>query len=203
METNKDDEQEYILKFIIIGDTCVGKSNLLLKYTDRNFNNRHDITIGVDYGVRRICYNNNLYKVQVWDTAGQETFRVITRSYYRNSLGCLLVYDVTNRVSFYNVSGWLDDVKKYSESDLEIILVGNKIDVTNKREVSVEEGQDMANKHNILFIETSAKTGEGVDEAYFNIIKLLDTKIKNGDIIPNVNKLITPTQPTYSYYCCY
>jgi small GTP-binding protein len=137
------DIHDLLLKFIIVGDSYVGKSNLLLQYTNKKFSECHDITIGVEFGLQTISYMNRTYKVQIWDTAGQETFKALTRNYYRNAIGCLLVYDIGRKESFDNIIGWLDDVKKYSNENIIIVLIGNKSD--SERQVSYEEGQEYAN----------------------------------------------------------
>ncbi len=125
----------YQLKFIIIGDTCVGKSCLLLQFTDKRFQHVHDMTIGVEFGSRTIDLNNKLIKLQIWDTAGQESFRSITRSYYRGACAAILVYDITRRDTFAHLSRWLDEAKQNSNPNMVIMLIGNKKDLEHKRMV--------------------------------------------------------------------
>eukprot|EP01033_Poteriospumella_lacustris_P007674 gene7674-gene8408 len=125
----------YLFKFIIIGDTCVGKSCFLLQFTDKRFQHVHDMTIGVEFGSRTIDLNNKLIKLQIWDTAGQESFRSITRSYYRGACSALLMYDITRRETFTHLSRWLDEAKQNSNPELVIMLVGNKKDLEHKRAV--------------------------------------------------------------------
>lgn len=165
----------YLFKFIIIGDTCVGKSCFLLQFTDKRFQHVHDMTIGVEFGSRTIDLNNKLIKLQIWDTAGQESFRSITRSYYRGACSALLMYDITRRETFTHLSRWLDEAKQNSNPELVIMLVGNKKDLEHKRAVSVQEGEAFARNHNLLCMEASAKTGENVEEAFITTsIKVLD-----------------------------
>lgn len=197
----------YILKIIVVGDSSVGKSNLLLQFTDNNFNEYHDLTIGVEFGIRTISYDNDIYKIQIWDTAGQEAFQAITRSYYRGAVGCLLVYDITNRNTFDHIVRWLDEVKTYSNNqELVISIVGNKTDIEELREVTIKEGEELAKKHGLLFIETSAKTGYNVNEVYLSIIKEIKKKISNEQIILKENNegslsmLHSMYEPSY---CCY
>ena len=155
----------YLFKYIIIGDTGVGKSCLLLQFTDKRFQSVHDLTIGVEFGARLIHLpgeNKTAIKLQIWDTAGQESFRSITRSYYRGACGALLVYDITRRDTFTNLVRWLDEARCNSNPEMVIALVGNKADLEAKRVVSRQEGADFAAKHRLLFVETSAKTAERV-----------------------------------------
>jgi len=158
---------KYLFKYIIVGDTAVGKSCLLLQFTDKRFQPVHDLTIGVEFGSRTITIDSNQIKLQIWDTAGQEKFRSITRSYYRGAAGCLLVYDITRRETFEHLPTWLDDCRKYSNQNITIMLIGNKSDSENKRQVSKEEGEEFARKNNLTFVETSAKTSDNVEHAFF------------------------------------
>lgn len=119
----------YLFKYIIIGDTSVGKSCLLLKFMDGTFRQKHEITIGVEFGSKILNVAGKNVKLQVWDTAGQESFKSITRGYYRSAAAALLVYDVTNEKSFRNVERWLEDIKQFSSSNIEVILVANKADL--------------------------------------------------------------------------
>jgi len=159
---------KHLFKYIIVGDTAVGKSCLLLQFSEKRFQPVHDITIGVEFGSRTILIAGNQIKLQIWDTAGQEKFRSITRSYYRGAAGCLLVYDITRRETFEHLPTWLDDCRKYSNQHITIMLIGNKCDSENKRQVSKEEGEEFARKNNLTFLETSAKTSENVEQAFLD-----------------------------------
>eukprot|EP01122_Echinamoeba_exundans_P006395 TRINITY_DN1788_c1_g1_i1.p1 TRINITY_DN1788_c1_g1~~TRINITY_DN1788_c1_g1_i1.p1 ORF type:complete len:210 (-),score=60.08 TRINITY_DN1788_c1_g1_i1:126-755(-) len=173
---------KFLFKYIIVGDTAVGKSCLLLQFTDKRFQPQHDLTIGVEFGSRTITIDNNQIKLQIWDTAGQEKFRSITRSYYRGAAGALLVYDITRRETFEHLTTWLEDCRKYSSPNIVIILVGNKIDLEANRQVTREEGETFAQKNGLYFIETSAKTAENVDEAFIKTAKEIYQKAENGEI---------------------
>ena len=153
----------YLLKYVIVGDASVGKSNLLLRYTHGQFRDEYQLTIGVEFGSNNVILDNSVYRVQIWDTAGQENFRSITRSYYKNSACALIVYDITNRISFENLSNWIDDCKNSSPKTVFLVLIGNKCDLENNREISEEEGREFAEKNGMLFFETSALTGENVN----------------------------------------
>lgn len=161
---------EYMFKYIIIGDTGVGKSCLLLQFTDKRFRADHDLTIGVEFGARLINLDNKQIKLQIWDTAGQESFRSITRSYYRGAAGALLVYDITRRDTFNHLNRWLDEVRQNSNPHMAIILIGNKCDL-ERREVSAEEGAQFARQNGLIFLETSAKTAKNVEEAFISTAK--------------------------------
>ncbi|KAL5370446.1 putative Rab2 GTPase [Cryptosporidium parvum] len=170
---------DYLFKYIIIGDTAVGKSCLLLQFTDRRFRVDHDLTIGVEFGARIINLDAKKIKLQIWDTAGQESFRSITRSYYRGAAGALLVYDITRRDTFNHLSKWLNDVKRNATPNMTIILVGNKSDL-DRREVTTEEGVEFAEKNGLLFIETSAKTSNNVEEAFMKVAEKIYKNILDG-----------------------
>uniref|UniRef100_A0AC11CR26 RAB2A, member RAS onco family n=1 Tax=Ovis aries TaxID=9940 RepID=A0AC11CR26_SHEEP len=154
----------YLFKYIIIGDTGVGKSCLLLQFTDKRFQPVHDLTIGVEFGARMITIDGKQIKLQIWDTAGQESFRSITRSYYRGAAGALLVYDITRRDTFNHLTTWLEDARQHSNSNMVIMLIGNKSDLESRREVKKEEGEAFAREHGLIFMETSAKTASNVEE---------------------------------------
>lgn len=170
----------YLFKYIIIGDTAVGKSCLLLQFADHRFRPDHDLTIGVEFGSRLVSVADKDIKLQIWDTAGQESFRSITRSYYRGAAGAILVYDVTRRESFTHLTNWLNDASEYGNSDMTIMLVGNKADLETRRTVSTEEGMKFAAEHNLLFLETSAKTGMNVDASFENTTRAILDKIERG-----------------------
>lgn len=172
----------YILKFIIIGDSSVGKSNILLRFTDNRFHSSHDTTIGVEFATKIISRQNTIYKLQIWDTAGQETFRSITRSYYRGTIGCLMVYDITNRESFESLEYWISDLQKYCDQNMVIVLIGNKTDLEDKRKVSFDEGKEFADKHKISFFETSAKTGDKISDCFVDAVDRINKKIIGNEI---------------------
>ncbi|PVV01727.1 hypothetical protein BB560_003843 [Smittium megazygosporum] len=148
----------------------------------RRFQPAHDLTIGVEFGAQMLQINGKSIKLQIWDTAGQESFRSITRSYYRGAAGALLVYDITRRDTFDHLATWLEDARKHSNSDTTIILIGNKSDLEAKRAVAKEEGQAFANDNGLFFIETSAKTADNVEEAFLKTAENIYEKIQNGTI---------------------
>ena len=170
----------YLLKYVIVGDASVGKSNLLLRYTHGEFREEYQLTIGVEFGSNNLVINNSIYRIQIWDTAGQENFRSITRSYYKNSACALIVYDITRRESFVSLSDWIEDCKNSSPKTVFMVLVGNKCDLSQNREVNEEEGREFAEKHGMLFFETSAKTGQNVEEVFKQSATLIAKKIKEN-----------------------
>uniref|UniRef100_A0A6B2LKG2 Uncharacterized protein n=1 Tax=Arcella intermedia TaxID=1963864 RepID=A0A6B2LKG2_9EUKA len=154
----------------------------MLQFTDKRFIPQHDLTIGVEFGSRTINIDSNQVKLQIWDTAGQEKFRSITRSYYRGAAGALLVYDITRRETFEHLSTWLEDCLKYSNGNIVITVIGNKCDLEGNRQVTREEGEEFARKYNLLFLETSAKTAENVDEAFIHTAKDIYGKQERGEL---------------------
>ncbi|XP_016087199.1 ras-related protein Rab-18-B-like [Sinocyclocheilus grahami] len=171
-----DDDVLTTLKILIIGESGVGKSSLLLRFTDDTFDPELAATIGVDFKVKTIAIDGNRAKLAIWDTAGQERFRTLTPSYYRGAQGVILVYDVSKRDTFTKLENWLNELETYcTHNDLVKMLVGNKIDKDN-REVDRNEGLKFARKHNMLFIEASAKTRDGVQCAFEELVeKILQT----------------------------
>eukprot|EP01087_Luapelamoeba_hula_P023862 TRINITY_DN8885_c0_g1_i1.p1 TRINITY_DN8885_c0_g1~~TRINITY_DN8885_c0_g1_i1.p1 ORF type:complete len:200 (+),score=37.87 TRINITY_DN8885_c0_g1_i1:94-693(+) len=162
-------EYDYLFKILIIGDSGVGKSALLVRYCDDTFNDTFISTIGVDFKIKTIEVEGKNIKLQIWDTAGQERFRTITSSYYRGSHGVILVYSVVDRASFSNVEKWVLEVDRYATNNVKKLLVGTKSDLANQRVVPTEEGQALAEKLKIPVLETSAKTSTNVNEAFLRM----------------------------------
>ena len=167
----------YLLKYIIIGNSSVGKSCITMRYIHDSFNEDFKTTIGVEFGSKNVTIKGKIYKIQIWDTAGEETFRSITRAYYKNSVCACIVYDITNRNSFLDVKSWLDDCKKQSPKTVILVLIGNKIDLEEQREVSFEEGNNFAKENNMLFFETSAKNGDNIENIFYNSAEIIDKNI--------------------------
>eukprot|EP01088_Endostelium_zonatum_P017599 TRINITY_DN5269_c0_g1_i3.p1 TRINITY_DN5269_c0_g1~~TRINITY_DN5269_c0_g1_i3.p1 ORF type:complete len:229 (+),score=60.82 TRINITY_DN5269_c0_g1_i3:53-739(+) len=176
-------EITYRFKYIVVGPSGVGKSSLLLRFTDQRFDPSIDLTIGVEFGTRELTVNDSLVKIQIWDTAGQESFKSITRSYYRGAYGALLVYDITNRKSFQYLSGWLEDLRSNADNEMVIMLVGNKADMSDRREITQEEAELFVEEYQLdAFSETSAKTGKSVDDVFIGTAEAILKKIKQGKI---------------------
>ena len=173
---------KYVFKYIIIGDTGVGKSCLLLQFTDNRFNPDYNVTIGAEFGGKMVILDEVPLYLQIWDTAGQENYLSIARSYYRGAAIALIVYDITRRSTFENVERWVSEVRENANSQAIIILIGNKSDMEDNRAVSVSEGRELAKRNNLLFAETSAKEATHVCDAFEFPAKLLCSKISKGDI---------------------
>lgn len=175
---------DYILKFIVIGDAGSGKSCILHQFIEGRQKKSSSHTIGVEFGSKIIQVGNNRVKLQIWDTAGQDRYRAVTRSYYRGAAGALVVYDITNRESFNHVLNWLVDARTLARPDISIVLAGNKCDLKDNRAVSFLEASRCAQENDVLFLETSAITGEGIEEVFARACKSIINKIEDGSIDP-------------------
>ena len=199
-ENNQNDKTLLTLKLLIIGDSRVGKTSLLLNYVEKIFPEAHISTLGVEYKEKEIIKDNYVIRLQIWDTAGEERFRSITKSIYRNANGILFVCDITNRESFKNIKNWIKDADNV-DKDIKGIIIGNKIDLDNERVVSVEDLEEIGKKYNMPFIEASAKTGMNVNKCFEVLIDEL-FKNKNADEIKeeylrkNKNDLSISTKKT-------
>lgn len=162
-------EYDFLFKLLLIGDSGVGKSCLLLRFADDTYTESYISTIGVDFKIRTIELDGKTIKLQIWDTAGQERFRTITSSYYRGAHGIIIVYDITDQESFNNVRNWLQEIDRYATDQVNKLLVGNKSDLTNKRVVSTTTAQEFANSLGITFLETSAKDASNVENAFLRM----------------------------------
>ncbi|MCD7459635.1 Ras- protein Rab-2A [Datura stramonium] len=174
---------KYMFKLIIVGETGVGKTCLLFQLTAGQFNPVYDVTIGTEYGSKMITVDGKPIKLQIWDTAGQEKFRSITRWYYRGAVGALLVYDVTRRHTFEQLSSWLADIREHSDPRLTVMVVANKCDVNGeiRAVVSKEEGEEFARSNECLFMEVSARTAVNVEAAFATTAEQIYKKVGNGD----------------------
>jgi len=176
----------YLFKFIIIGDEAVGKTCLLLQFTDKRYRTTHQVTVGVEFGSKTVEVGGKMIKLQCWDTAGQDRFRSIVRSYYRGAAGALLVYDITRRESFEHVSTWLTEARSNADENLVITLIGNKCDKGADRQVPFEEGHSFAQRNGLYFLETSAVTGHMVDQAFHVTARLVDKKNEREAVYDNL-----------------
>lgn len=162
-------EKHHLIKLLLLGDSAVGKSSLLVRFSDDIFDENFVLTIGVDFKLKQVERNGKLLKIQVWDTAGQERFRTITPAYYRAAMGVVMTYDVTDRGTYDHISYWVEQLGQHGDPQAQMILVGNKCDLEESRQVTTEEGEQLAAKFNMVFYETSAKTGHSVQDAFLGI----------------------------------
>ncbi|XP_032366557.1 ras-related protein ORAB-1 [Etheostoma spectabile] len=170
-------EYDYLFKLLLIGDSGVGKSCLLLRFADDTYTESYISTIGVDFKIRTIDMDGKMVKLQIWDTAGQERFRTITSSYYRGAHGIIIVYDVTEQESFNNVRQWLDEIDRYACENVSRLLVGNKCDLVSKKVVDAGTAQDLASSLKIPFLETSAKSADNVERAFLTMASEIHKRV--------------------------
>jgi Ras-related protein Rab-11A len=185
--TEDEDNYDYIYKIVLVGDSGVGKTNLLLRYLKNKFDQNSKATVGVEFGSKNITIDNSIVKAQVWDTAGQERYRSITSAYYKGSHGALVVYDVTKIESFNNIDKWISDLRNNTNEKLVIMLIGNKVDLDKERTVKSEEGQEKSNENEVAYIETSALDSRNVEKAFESIV----TKIHKTYINDNIKDMQT------------
>ncbi|KAL5205293.1 hypothetical protein ABZP36_033502 [Zizania latifolia] len=170
MAYRAEDDYDYLFKVVLIGDSGVGKSNLLSRFTRNEFSLESKSTIGVEFATRSIRVDDKVVKAQIWDTAGQERYRAITSAYYRGAVGALVVYDVTRHVTFENVERWLKELRDHTDANIVIMLVGNKADLRHLRAVSVEDAKGFAERESTFFMETSALESMNVENAFTEVL---------------------------------
>ena len=196
------EQEDYKIKIIVVGDSGVGKTNLINRFASDKFDTNSKATIGVEFVYKTLKINKEVIKVEVWDTAGQERYRAITSSYYKGAKGAIIVYDITNEDSFNNVESWMNEVTKKGKTDMQFLLVGNKKDLINDRKVTEQKGIDKAKELNMNLFEASALEKTNVNEAFNYLVKEIylnirkekniitnnDEKIGQGGIALNTNK---------------
>ena len=184
------EEYDMMFKVLLLGDSGVGKSSILLRYTKNQFTADMRSTIGVEFGIKYLTLDNLQLKVQIWDTAGMERYRSITSAYYKGAKGVIVVYDICRKVSFDNIDKWIDDFKSKADEDAVILIIGNKSDLQDKREVNTEEVKLKAEKNKMAFMETSAKNNENVSKAFLQLFKEIIKiyKEKNSDTINDIEE---------------
>lgn len=165
------------IKLLMIGDSGVGKTCLLLRYANRSFSPTFITTIGIDFKIKNVEIDSKRIKLQIWDTAGQERFRTITTSYFRGAQGILLVYDVTDRRSFESIRNWVSQIQQHADFHVNKILIGNKCDMLDEKVVSTEEGRKLAKEFNIDFWEASAKNDVHVEQSFISIARAVKDRL--------------------------
>ena len=167
----RQEEFDYLFKIVMIGDSGVGKSNLLSRFVDNTFNIDSKPTIGVEFATKTTNLEGKVVKNQIWDTAGQERFRAITNAYYRGAVGAIIAFDLTKSKTFQNVQKWLGELRDNAEARITVMLVGNKSDLAEMRDVKHEVIEDYVNQNRLFYLQTSAATGHNVNEAFTQLIK--------------------------------
>jgi len=200
---------DYLFKLLLIGDSGVGKTCVLFRFSEDAFNSTFISTIGIDFKIRTIDLDGKKIKLQIWDTAGQERFRTITTAYYRGAMGIMLVYDITNEKSFDNIRNWIRNIEEHAAADVEKMVLGNKCDMNDKRQVSCDRGEGLAREYNVKFMETSAKTSINVEEAFISLARdikrKMDKKLENpnaGGAADGKVKVTTETKPKKKMFSC-
>ena len=178
------DEENYdlIFKLVLIGDSGVGKTNILTRYTKNEFSLATQSTVGVEFGSKIIKKSDKLIKLQIWDTAGQERYKSITSAYYKGSKGAFVVYDISRKPTFENVDKWIGELKTNGSEDVLIMLVGNKSDLEDKREVQIDEVKKKAEQYKIAFCETSALDGKNIEHAFDSLIDEIAKKVEKDKV---------------------
>ena len=211
IEEEESSSYDLLYKIIIIGDTCVGKSNILTRYLKNEFKENSKSTVGVELGSKFLKVNGIGAKVQIWDTAGQERYRSITSSYYKGSHGCFIVYDITSETSFDNVEKWYEQAQKEASKDISVILVGNKCDLENERKVPKEKGEEKAKSFKCPFFETSALSKVNINEIFNEMVNNIYERtggVKNEDeddieiINENEKAVSLNPEPPKKQGCC-
>ena len=195
-------DYDYLFKVLLLGDSDVGKSSLILRYTEETFNSKLVNSIGVDFKMKKKEIDGKIIKVQIWDTAGHERFRSITYSYYRGANAIIIVFDLSDKKSFISITEWLKQIEKHAKENVFKFLVGNKSDLIDERKVTYEEAKQYADEHDLPYIETSAKEGININELFDTSIKtfLTNTKIFVGEKNIKLNSQNTNSSERNS--CC-
>lgn len=183
----KDEEYDYLFKVVLIGDSGVGKSNLLSRFTRDSFSLESKSTIGVEFATRSQEIDGKIIKAQIWDTAGQERYRAITSAYYRGAVGALLVYDIAKHLTYENVTRWLKELRDHADSNIVIMLVGNKTDLRHLRAVPTDDAKQFAEDNGLSFIETSALVSTNVELAFQNILTEIHSNMSRKSLANNDN----------------
>ena len=167
----EDENYEMMFKVVLVGDSFVGKTNIMSKYLKNEFHEDSKATVGVEFGSKQFIIEGHTIKAQIWDTAGQERYKAITSAYYKGAKGAFIVYDITRKASFESVERWVNDLNAAADKKLTILLIGNKCDLEDQRQVTKEQGEEKAGKLEMAFMETSALSGENLDKAFIMMVK--------------------------------
>jgi len=187
---NNKKQFDYLIKLLLIGDSGVGKSSILLRFSDDSFTPNFVTTIGIDFKIRSLEIDGKKVKVQIWDTAGQEVFRTVTTAYYRGAHGIFIVYDTTTEKSFDSLSNWMKCIRENADKSVILMLLGNKCDLVAKRAIDSEKAQTFADENNMQFLETSAKNNINIDEAFTKIVTQIIQNVPLDAISEHKNTVV-------------
>ncbi|XP_029928664.1 ras-related protein Rab-25b [Myripristis murdjan] len=190
-----DEAYSFVFKVVLIGESGVGKSNLLSRFTRNEFNHDSRTTIGVEFSTRTVQVHGLSIKAQIWDTAGLERYRAITSAYYRGAVGALLVYDITKHLTYESVERWLKELYDHADPHIVVMLVGNKADLASERSVPTEEAKDFADKRGLLFLETSALESTNVEAAFNDVLAEIHRKVSSKEVIRGSINAVSLTSP--------
>lgn len=190
-----DDSYNFVFKVVLIGESGVGKSNLLSRFTKNEFSHDSRTTIGVEFSTRTIQLDKSIIKAQIWDTAGLERYRAITSAYYRGAVGALLVYDISKHLTYESAERWLKELYDHGDPHMVVMLVGNKRDLETLRTVPTDEARDFAEKRGLMFMETSALDSTNVEAAFHEILTAIHTKVSSREVTRGSISAVTITDP--------
>ncbi|XP_036394900.1 ras-related protein Rab-25-like [Megalops cyprinoides] len=191
-----DEAYNFVFKVVLIGESGVGKSNLLSRFTKNEFNHDSRTTIGVEFSTRTVQLGTVTVKAQIWDTAGLERYRAITSAYYRGAVGALLVYDIAKHLTYESVERWLKELYDHADPHIVVMLVGNKSDLAPLRSVPTEEAKDFAEKKGLLFMETSALESTNVESAFHNVLAEIHKKVSSKEVTRGSISAVSLSNPS-------
>lgn len=198
-----EEEYDHLFKILLIGDSAVGKTSLLLRYVDDTFNSEFQTTIGVDFKISTLNIDGKIVKLQLWDTAGQDRFRNIVASYYRGAHGIIIMYDITNPGSLDSINKWYEETQSYLQTSTPKLLVGNKLDRVNERAVASQKGEELAERLGMQFIETSAKNSTNVKQAFETMTRMIIRQVNTlPTTLKSPNTKISAGKNVKKGYCC-
>jgi Ras-related protein Rab-1A len=203
-DINMEQEYDYLFKVLLIGDSSVGKTSVLLRYVDDTFNPEFQTTIGVDFKISTFQLNGKVIKLQLWDTAGQDRFKNIVASYYRGAHGIMLTFDITNLTSFQNITRWYDEAQNYLQKSVPKLLIGNKSDLASQRTVKIEEAKALADRLGVEYVETSAKNSQNVKLAFESLSRSILNNAPSSSTPTTVTRStkVNQSKPVQSTGCC-
>lgn len=198
------EEYDYLFKILLVGDEGCGKTSILMRYVKDTFQEDLSTTVGVDFDVRTVNHSGDAIRIQIWDTAGQERFHTIVSSYYRGAHAIVILFSLTDMESFEHLEAWLNNVKRYSSENVDILILANKCDCAEDRIISQETVQEYAKKVNVTVIETSAKDCINVEEAFMELVKNIHTRVSciNFDGPIPLDMDMNNDKPSNSKHCC-